>query len=80
MLEYRDDDVPVSYMYILCSHCAPKCDLFDLFYLLQVSLCDKRLLQICVPDCLSRAPKSLQDISHWKGTLLTYLSGVTPIL
>ena len=24
--------------------------------------------------------KRLQDISHWKGTLLTYLSGVTPIL
>ena len=32
-----------------------------------MSLCDSRLLSIQVPDILSRLPKSLEDIGHWKG-------------
>ena len=30
-------------------------------------MCDERLLKIRVPDCISRVPKSLEDIAYWKG-------------
>ena len=35
--------------------------------LLQLKICDSRLLNIKVPDRISRAPKTLEDYSHWKG-------------
>lgn len=38
-----------------------------LVFLLQIIFCDKRLLNIAVPDSISRPPKSLQDFKHWKG-------------
>ena len=33
----------------------------------QVGQCDARLLNIKVPDVISRVPKSLSDLQHWKG-------------
>ena len=30
-------------------------------------MCDERLLKIRVPDCISRVPKSLEEIAYWKG-------------
>ena len=32
-----------------------------------MSLCDKRLSAIKVPDLISRTPKSLKEIHRWKG-------------
>ena len=39
------------------------------FFTLQIKQCDDRLLAIQVPDVISRPPRSLQDYSHWKGTV-----------
>ena len=36
-------------------------------FLCQVSQCDECLLHIKVPDIVSRVPRSLVDIAHWKG-------------
>ena len=33
----------------------------------QVLLCDKRLLALKIPDFISRRPKSLLEVTHWKG-------------
>jgi hypothetical protein len=30
-------------------------------------LCNERLLKVRVPDCISRVPKSLEEIAYWKG-------------
>jgi hypothetical protein len=32
--------------------------------------CDTRLLSICVPDEMSRIPRTLSDFMHWKGSEL----------
>lgn len=41
-----------------------------LFIHLQLKECDERLLSIRVPDVISRAPKSINDVSKWKGMLI----------
>ena len=32
--------------------------------------CDERLLSIKVPDIISRVPRTLEDVKHWKGKLI----------
>ena len=38
-----------------------------------VAKLDNKLLSIKVPNCVSRLPKSLGDIKHWKGMFVLYV-------
>ena len=38
-------------------------------WFLQIDLCDRRLLNIKVPEVISRTPRSLEDFKRWKGKL-----------
>ena len=35
-----------------------------------LSICNDRLLKICVPDNIKRKPRSIEDSGHWKGIVL----------
>ena len=37
----------------------------------KVKICDQKLLHVKVPDMISRVPKTLEDLSHWKGMHVT---------
>ena len=46
---------------------------------IQVKECDQRLLSICVTHSMSRIPRSLEEFTHWKGTVVSY-GGIRNIL